>query len=182
MVLAGYFMFTQVYFHKTRVAYDVHLREALREMLPARHFPNPVGTNLKSYLSWDDWKVMGLLSSKRGGPHGDRLRTRNHYRRVYYTPEVASKKDLELLDDVKSTLGRLLRAEETASRNWYKTGLTDIPIVDDHNPKDVEPLSKRSSVVRGLRANNQVFLYVEPEKFELAESRVRKVATNAGSK
>jgi len=34
LVLARYFMFTQVYFHKTRVAYDIHLQGALKEMLP----------------------------------------------------------------------------------------------------------------------------------------------------
>jgi hypothetical protein len=45
----------------------------------------------------------------------------------------------------------------------------------------VRPLSKYSSVVRGLKANNQVFLYVEPEKFESAESCIRKVTANAGN-
>src|SRR3982074_1178103 len=34
LVLARYFMFTQIYFHKTRVAYDWHMREALKVMLP----------------------------------------------------------------------------------------------------------------------------------------------------
>jgi len=175
-------MFTQIYFHKTRVAYDVHLREALKEMLPGKHFPNPVGANLKSFLSWDDWKVVGLLANNKGGPHGARLRARNHYRRVYYSPEVPSKKDLDVLDKVKGKLGQLLRAEETASRSWYKTGFPeDIPVVDDHNPKDVKPLSRHSTVVRGLKAINRVFLYVEPEKFDLAETRVRKVITNAGN-
>src|SRR6476646_7128927 len=32
LVLARYFMFTQVYFHKTRVACDVHLRGTLKEL------------------------------------------------------------------------------------------------------------------------------------------------------
>src|SRR5437016_1425889 len=39
LVLARYFMFTQVYFHKTRVAYDHHLRKALGELLPGGRFP-----------------------------------------------------------------------------------------------------------------------------------------------
>jgi uncharacterized protein len=181
LVLARYFMFTQVYFHKTRVAYDVHLREALKHMLPGKHFPSPVGSSLKSYLSWDDWKVTGFLSSDKGGPHGARLRKRSHYRRVYCTPEVPSKKDFDQLEKIKGKLGGLLRAEETASKSWYKTGTPDIPVVDDHNLKDVRPLSKYSSVVRGLKANNQVFLYVEPEKFESAESCIRKVTANAGN-
>ena len=177
LVLARYFMFTQVYFHKTRVAYDVHLREALKELLPGKHFPVPAGVNLKSYLNWDDWKVLGLLASKKGGPHGDRLRGRNHYRQVYSTPEVCSKKDVELLQRVKDKLGRLVAAEASAEKSWYETGLPDIPVVDDHNPGDVKPLSKYSNVVRGLKANNQVFLYATPQKFDLAEGKVREVTT-----
>src|SRR5205823_2742898 len=35
LVLARYYMFTQVYFHKTRVAFDHHIRGALQAVLPA---------------------------------------------------------------------------------------------------------------------------------------------------
>jgi uncharacterized protein len=180
LVLARYFMFTQVYFHKTRVAYDVHLRGALAEMLHNKQFPKPTGMSLKSYLEWDDWKVCGLLADRKGGPHGDRLLKRDHYRRVYKTPEISRKSDFELLQRVRTKLRRLVTAEESASKSWYETGLPDIPVVDDHNPTDVKPLSKHSSVVRGLQANNQIFLYVTREKFDLAERKVREVTANAG--
>jgi HD superfamily phosphohydrolase len=182
LVLARYFMFTQVYFHKTRVAYDIHLRQALKELLPGKHFPEPTGTGLKSYLKWDDWRVVGLLANNKGGTHGSRLRTRDHYRQIYSTPEVPNKKDVELLQKVRTKLGNLMIAEASAAKSWYETGLPDIPVVDDHNPEDVRPLSKHSNVVRGLKANNQVFLYVEPQKFDLAESKVREVTSNAGHK
>ena len=180
LVLARYFMFTQVYFHKTRVAYDIHLQKALKEMLPQGQFPRPVGSDLQSYLRWDDWKVLGLLANGRGGPHGDRLKNRDHYRRVYDTPEVSTKKDFELLEEVKDKLGKLVVAEKSAAKSWYKMGSLDIPVVDDHNTQDVRPLSKYSNAVRGLKANNQVFLYVTPEKFEIAESKVNEVTANGG--
>jgi uncharacterized protein len=179
LVLARYFMFTQIYFHKTRVAYDVHLRGALKKLLPNGCFPMPIGAGLKSYLKWDDWKVLGLLASGRGGDDGVRLCSRNHFRRVYDTPEIPTKRDLEMLERVKKKLGKLIAAEESSSKSWYKTGPPDIPVVDDHNPQDVKPLSKYSSVVRGLKANNQIFLYVAPENFEKAESKVREITTHA---
>lgn len=175
LVLARYFMFTQVYFHKTRVAYDVHIREALKELLPRGQFPAPAGSALKSYLEWDDWKVLGLITREKAGAHGTRLKYRNHYRRVYETPEVPTKKDLELLEKVRKRLGRLLVAEESAAKSWYKKGPTDIPVVDDHNTKDVRPLSKYSSVVRGMSSINQTFLYVEPEKLGLGTEKVQQV-------
>jgi len=158
------------------------LRGALKELLPNGQFPLPTGAGLKSYLRWDDWRVLGLLASGKGGVDGARLMSRNHYRRVYDTPEVSTKKDFEVLQKVKKRLGRLVAAEESAAKSWYKTGPPDIPVVDDHNPEDVRPLSKHSSVVRGLKANNQVFLYVEPENFDSAESKVREITKHVRSK
>jgi len=178
LVLARYFMFTQVYFHKTRVAYDIHLREALKELLPGGHFPAPAGNALKSYLEWDDWKVVGLISRGKAGAHGARLKSRNHYRRAYETSEIPSKKDLELLEEVRERLGKLVVAEASASKSWYKKGPADIAVVDDHDTKDVKPLSKYSSVVRGMSSNNQTLLYVAPEKLLLAQSKVKEVTSN----
>jgi len=181
LVLARYFMFTQVYFHKTRVAYDVHLRGALRELLPHGHFPRPVDKELKEFLEWDDWKVLGLLSQEKGGEHGRRLKNRDHYRRIFHTPEVSTERDLEQLEGVKEKLGRLLAATEPASKSWYKTGAPDIPVVNDIDEKTVSPLSEKSNVVANLKANNQVFLYVEPQNVAEGKKIVSEVIGNARS-
>jgi HD superfamily phosphohydrolase len=77
LILARYFMFTQVYFHKTRVIYDHHLEEALREILPGGLLPPPTPKGLSEYIKWDDWRVYGKLSDGKGGEHGKILRTRD---------------------------------------------------------------------------------------------------------
>jgi HD superfamily phosphohydrolase len=175
LVLARYFMFTQVYFHKTRVAYDVHLRGAMKELLPGGHFPRPVAGELKEFLVWDDWRVLGLLAAGKGGDHGRRLSTRDHYRRAFDTPEILSDADLEIAEAIKKKLGALLAAEEFASKSWYKTGRPDIPVVDDDNLEAVLPLSKYSNVVANLKANNQIFLYVKPEDVVKSRELIREV-------
>lgn len=182
LVLARYFMFTQVYFHKTRVAYDVHLRGALRELLPHGHFPRPVDKELNDFLAWDDWKVLGLLSDGKGGEHGSRLKNRDHYRRIFHTPEVSSEKDMELLEKVKERLGKMLAANESASKSWYKTGTPDIPVVNDIDEKTVSPLSEKSNVVANLKANNQVFLYVKAQDVPEGKKIVNEVMENARPK
>jgi uncharacterized protein len=182
LVLARYFMFTQVYFHKTRVAYDVHLRGALKELLPHGQFPRPIENELNEFLEWDDWKVLGLLSDGKGGEHGLRLKSRDHYRRVFHTPEVSSERDLALLEAVKESLGKLVAANEPASKSWYKTGTPDIPVVDDIDEKSVSPLSEKSNVVANLKANNQVFLYVRPQDAEEGRRIVNEVRENARPK
>ncbi len=59
-VLARYFMFVQVYFHRTRRFFDIMLSEALRQCLPERVFP----IDTSQYLTWDDTKVLELLKIK----------------------------------------------------------------------------------------------------------------------
>ncbi|MFZ3201595.1 MAG: HD domain-containing protein [Candidatus Acidiferrales bacterium] len=178
LVLARYFMFTQVYFHKTRVAYDVHLRGALKEMLPGGHFPRPVNGELQEFLKWDDWRVVGLLSEGKGGEHGERLMTRNHYRLIHATLEVPDEKNLQQLKTIREKLGGLVAAEEAASNSWYKTGPTDIPVVDNLDEKSIKPLSDYSSVVKNLQTNNQVLLYSRPEDVPKARRIVEEVIEN----
>jgi len=175
LVLARYFMFTQVYFHKTRVAYDVHLRGALEELLPNRQFPSPKGEHLKEFLAWDDWKILGLLADGQGGEHGARLASRDHYRLAYDSPEISSEVDLSLVETIKNELGDLVVAEEESSKSWYKTGRPDIPVVSNVDPGTVLPLSKYSHVVLNMKPTNQVLLYVRPELAEKANEIVRGV-------
>jgi HD superfamily phosphohydrolase len=174
LVLARYFMFTQVYFHKTRVAFDIHLRGALKEMLPGGLFPKPKDKDLDTYLRWDDWRVLGILADGGGGEHGYRLASREHFRRVYATPEVCSDEELEKLNHVKGNLGPLLVAEEHAGKSWYKTGKTDIPVVSDARERMVSPLSNYSSVIASIKSNNQVLLYAKPEDVPAARKAVER--------
>ena len=71
LVLARYLMFTQVYFHKTRVAYDHHLQQALADILPGGHFPKPIGADLDEFLK--RISILGKLARGEGGEHGERL-------------------------------------------------------------------------------------------------------------
>ena len=111
-------MFTQVYFHKTRVAYDVHLRRAMKELLPGGHFPRLVGADLLEFLRWEDWKVLGLLNGDSGGENGERIRSRNHFRQVFHTPEAPTADDVDELQKMKAKLGTLVAAEESAEILW----------------------------------------------------------------
>ena len=172
LILARYFMFTQVYFHKTRVAFDHHLEHALREILPGGVFPPPTEAGLGDYLGWDDWRVLGMLAEGRGGDHGRRLATRDPFRKVFHTPEVPRPEDLDDLERARAVLGEMLAAERHAEKSWYKVGSTDIPIVSEVASERVQPLSRFSSVVGNLTPNRQILLYVRPEDREEAKKRL----------
>ena len=92
LLIARYMMFTQVYFHKTRTIYDYHLVEALKEILKPSGgtFPSTASAgDIRKYIEWDDWKVLGAIKDSKAGKHGEVLFNRNHYRRVFETSEVS---------------------------------------------------------------------------------------------
>ena len=99
-------MFTQVYFHKTRVAYDYHIKEALKVMLGACSSAHPKrsGKERHSRLSrMGRLAVLGELAKGNGGEHGKRLAERNHYREVHHTPEFATDDHREILRAIRNT-------------------------------------------------------------------------------
>ncbi len=174
LVLARYFMFTQVYFHKTRVAYDCHLKGALAEMLPNGKFPSLQGDSLLEYLTWDDWRVQGELAAGKGGEHGSRLCERNPYRLIYETTEIPSANDLAKYEKVRDKLGRLVKHEAKAGKAWYKlTQDQDIPIVSENPGALVLPLSEHSAAVKGLLQTSKRMLYCSAEEKEAAKNIVQ---------
>ena len=173
LILARYFMFTQVYFHKTRVIFDYHLQHALAEMLPNGHFAKPIGGDLDEYIAWDDWRVVGGLATGRGGEHGQRLARRNHYREIFATHEVPTADDLASLARRRTALGELLQAEISAEKSWYRIGPADIPVITEDDAPKVNPLSQYSSVVRGIEAVDQRRLYVREEDRKEARCRLQ---------
>jgi HD superfamily phosphohydrolase len=179
LVLARYFMFTQVYFHKTRVAFDYHLQHALGEMLPNGHFPRPTGDELDDFLKWDDWRVVGNLASGAGGEHGQRLCQRTHFREVFHTPETPTRQDLARFERVCDDLGKMLRVVVPAEKSWYKVDETDIQVQSDNPGNQVFPLSKLSSAIARLKPIRKRMAYCSPEDQERAADVV---ANRVGSK
>jgi HD superfamily phosphohydrolase len=138
-------MFTQVYFHKTRVIYDFHLQNALADVLPGGLFPEPKGKNLDRYLEWDDWRFLGLLERGKGGDHGARLKTRDHFREIYHTTERPKPAELKRLDDLRKALGPLLATEIPSEKSWYKVGPADIQILADTPEPSLDNFGSRSA-------------------------------------
>ena len=66
-VLARYFMFTQVYFHDVRRAFDIVLTEFITELLkefyPTGRYPTP--EDIEEYLLWDDQFVFSEALDRR---------------------------------------------------------------------------------------------------------------------
>lgn len=82
LVLARYFMFTQVYFHKIRRAFDHHLVEFLKRYV--RKYPK----SLSEYLDWDDNRVLALLvKHRKDDDNARRILERKPFKEAFTTHE-----------------------------------------------------------------------------------------------
>ena len=170
LIIARYMMFSQVYFHKTRMILDFHLQEALREILPGGEFPPPTGEMLDQFLAWDDWRVLGQLADGGGGEHGRRLVERRFYRMVRATAEFPDPAEPSPLENWKERLGGLLAKEmgPPSSKPWYKGGADDLLIALAGKPSKTKPLSLCSTIVENMQPSRQIKLYVAPENLDAA--------------
>lgn len=82
LLMARYFMFSQVYFHKIRMIYDLHLIDFLKDWLHGRRFK----TDIESHLKFTDSEIIGAIR-KAGYDEGmdghkwaRRLANRKHFR------------------------------------------------------------------------------------------------------
>jgi len=168
LIIARYMMFTQVYFHKTRVIYDHHLVEVLKEILAndGGTFPSPINKEgVEKYLSWDDWRVFGQLSDM-NSENAVALRNRQHYRLVFESPEVANTSDILFVENAMTELKNagINPVRRDSSKSWYKfdNPATEILVhrVDGRTDDEVVPMTEVSTSVKGLPPVRQSRIYV----------------------
>ncbi len=167
LVIARYQMFTQVYFHKTVRAYQYHLEEAMKSVLPTGKLPNP--SNLGYFIKLDDTDMWKLFKDNYGLDYNCKsILDRNHIRRVYHTPETPMPADEEAKDRIKQELehnGIWVHEDNKAKKSWYTLNseeekFTEIMIIKDGKAR---PLSDYSLIVKNMKGVNQIRLYVRPE-------------------
>ena len=92
-ILARYFMFTQVYFHPVRRAYDLILAEFIGELLNESGGTGRYPEQLEHYLEWNDWRVLDSVNRLKDESNRNaawRLALRRHPKPVYETGGHAS--------------------------------------------------------------------------------------------
>jgi HD superfamily phosphohydrolase len=106
MVLARYWMFTQVYYHKTRRIYDIYLSRYLKAWYENQY------EDLLHVLDYDDVTVMndiiqdalGKTDNVERQNYARRIVERNHHRVVYETSDQADAKERRIAINIETTL------------------------------------------------------------------------------
>ncbi|MDG4601997.1 MAG: HD domain-containing protein [Defluviicoccus sp.] len=172
LIIARYMMFTQVYFHKTRVILDHHLAGAFRAILPDGTFPSP--DTIEDFTKWDDWRVLGELARGEGGEDGRCLADRNFYRLVWEGDEQMSDQATDEAARMENALiaGGISPVKRDARGSWYKLKNRDLLIRHPVSGR-VRVLSQVSQLVRNMKDSNQIRLYVGLKDRENAKRLIR---------
>lgn len=178
-VIARYFMFIQVYFHKTRRYLDRCLVESIKLILPNSKYPE----GMDEYLQLDDISIIHKLRGV------DYPIVKNFLRReimpcVYETPAHSGRPDVSLFDAIEKMINRQLKCKtqtDTASKMPHKIPTLEdydassgkgIPILLRHM-KRPSSISSESLLLQSLiKPINIRRLYVERDRFTEAKEIV----------
>lgn len=105
LILARYYMFLQVYFHKIRRAFDLHLSDFLVQILPNKRYP----IDIERYITYDDPWVLTKISQQvsKNGKHrrlAEILFNRKNYKTLWQTSLYTGPKEKEVFDENRNEL------------------------------------------------------------------------------
>ncbi len=131
LMLARYFMYSQVYLHPVRRIYDIHLMDFLKEWLDGGVF----STDLQQHLGMTDIEVTAALldtafdGSKPGQLHASRIIRREHFKRLYERNPIDVKVNLEAGKAIFEALSTKFGAEHFRSDRYrQRSGAPDFPV------------------------------------------------------
>jgi len=167
LLLARYFMYTQVYFHDVRRVYDLHLKEFLQAWLPDGKFPS----DWQKLMELTDHEVLVAMrkaaadATDRHHELASRLLARKHFRTVYELVSTHKKKRptffQELLEAAQDEFG-----EENILADTYgpKSETNDFLVQTDDG--SIESSLQVSGVIANVPAVEIGLIFAKPELAE----------------
>lgn len=183
-VLARYFMFIQVYFHRTRRFFDIMLGKALKEILPNGTYP----ADVEEYLKWDDCKVIQLLkeSAKKCEPCKN-IVNRIVYQQVFCTkthPNESDKREFKRnLKDLQDKIGEEYfivdsSADKMPHKIPRKAEVEDEKaiVIYDRSIERKTTISEESEIIKSLAEKIDIMsIYCKPEKSDEAYALMKSI-------
>ena len=163
LVIARYLMFTQVYFHKTRRAFDYHLRRAIKTVLKGKSLPSP--KNIKEFLELDEYDIIRKIKANNQNEECLSIINRNPLREAYSTSDTPSVDEVRFKNKILKRLEKegIWKFEDPLSDHWYKfntkTENKEIMIIKKFN--HIKPLSEYSNVVKNMGEIKKIRIFVK---------------------
>jgi hypothetical protein len=170
LLLARYFMYSQVYFHPVRRIYDIHLRDFLTAWLGENQFP----TDLERFLELTDNEVLVEIAraardeSHPGHEPARRITRREHFRLLYERNATDAAKNPDAGEAVYKAACRQFGGQFFRhDRKREQGSAADFP-VKMRDGRIVSSVAE-SDVLKNLPLVNVDYVFVAPERRVEAE-------------
>lgn len=165
LLLARYFMFTQVYCHHVRRIYDIHLKDFLIDWLDGEKYP----TDIDGFLKLTDNEITSAIRNAcldpegRGHIHADRIINRKHFKLLYTRNPIDFITNPEAAKLVKKAAAKKYGEDKVRIDNYVKEGRgTDFPVLLENDLKTVSALQE-SQVLSNIPPIVVDYVFVAPE-------------------
>ena len=171
LLLARYFMFAQVYYHPTRLAYNEHLKDFLLEWLPERQFP----VDVDSHLTHDDNEVLDAIrvaardSALPGHDAALRIVERRHFKVAYESGADDTGRAVQAI--AQAAAGEFGPALVRHGASPRRGAPPDFPVLE-RDGSSASSLAL-SEVLRRLPASRDEYVLVDPDIRENAKKWTR---------
>ncbi len=169
LMLARFFMFTQLYFHPVRRIYDIHLKDFLLQWLPGGKYPSTVSEH---YLLTDNEITAAILKASRdpaspGHDPARRIANREHYK-LFYSRHPD---DLKINSDPGQTVYEAAKAKFGGDNvRWdfqsAKGRAPDFPVMPKEGP--IASSMAMSEPLNHLPAASFDYVFVNPDLYSKA--------------
>lgn len=185
LVLARYFMFTQVYFHDVRRSFDIILTDLIGDCLEdeynARKYPSI--DEINEYLKWDDSYIINKAKDKQNETTKNaawRIINRKHYKAVYETLSHPSTIEQRRIESMKKACeGKFSNVHfdlDRAVDHPEKFKRDDIPILKDN--KAQRSFVTESAALAGLKEIGMCRIYANVREDQILSSEIEGFCRN----
>ena len=182
-VLARYYMFTQIYFHDVRRAYDLVLTDFIAELLRDAypHGKYPDADDFTDYLEWDDNRVLFEASNRADGVGKNlawRIIARQHPKAVYESEDSPDRGQVrrierELLYKARDRFQGVQFWLDQAVDHPDRFRVAEMMVKISGNQEDWREFRNLSRPLEGLQEIGKYRLYADVRGDDGKESEVR---------
>jgi len=167
LLLARYFMYTQVYFHPVRRIYDRHLMDFLKDWLDKSQFSTMVSEHLK--ITDNEVSAALLVAAENdkelGHSHADYIINRKHFKLLYESNTKDSALNSETGESVYKALSdKFGKNNYRHDRYRQQDSLPNFPVLLRNG--DVVSSLDKSEVLNSIPVVSVDYVFCKREKFE----------------
>lgn len=173
LLLARFFMYSQVYFHDVRRVYDLHLKEFLKAWLPEGLF----SSDWRDLMKMTDHGVLAAMREASGDRSNtlwelaSRVLNREHFRTAYELVAPHKKKRPSVFQDLFGYVSDEYGAENVRMDSYGpKSETNDFPVLLDDGA--VESSLQVSSVISNVPPIDIGLIFIAPQFKHEAKSKI----------